>query len=204
MVHSATFLKSSYKLDQAPAADRPEYAFVGRSNVGKSSLINLLTNRRGLAKTSSTPGKTRLINHFLIDDTSYLVDLPGYGYTVGGTKQANQFADLLNDYLLNRPNLMCVFVLVDSRHDPMKQDTEVITAVGEAELPLALVFTKTDKLSKSQLQQRQSSYRKHLKHTWEELPPIFLTSAEAKEGADEILAFIHEANLLFDPEAIPS
>ena len=189
-ITSATFQCSSSKSSQCPADGIPEFAFIGRSNVGKSSLINMLTNHKGLAKVSGTPGKTRLINHFLINEQWYLVDLPGYGYAKVSKTERSGFSKIILDYIDNRDNMVCLFVLVDSRLEPQKIDTEFITLMGEKGIPFAIIFTKTDKLTQNQLDSGVARYRRFLKQTWEELPPMLVSSAEKKSGKEEILGFI--------------
>ena len=193
-IKKAEFLTSSSNSSQCPDADRPEYAFIGRSNVGKSSLINMLCNNSSLAKTSSTPGKTQLINHFAIDDNWYLVDLPGYGYAKVSKTQRKQFKQLIDGYLRHRANLMCLFVLVDSRHSPQKVDLEFMHQMGMWGIPFVIVFTKLDKLKPLEKEGKIEAYKKALSEEWEELPPYFLTSAEKKEGKQEILDFINQVN----------
>ncbi len=193
-VKSAVFVTSSTDYKKCPQPDKPEYAFIGRSNVGKSSLINMLTNRLKLAKVSSQPGKTQTINHFLINNQWYLVDLPGYGYAKTGKKMRETWASFINGYILNRENLYCLFILIDSRHEPLAIDMEFITWAGTNQVPLALVFTKSDKLSARQLEEKITIYQERLLEVWEELPPIFVTSSEKVQGRDEILEFIAEAN----------
>lgn len=194
VIHSAQFLKSSPNLKQCPPADLPEYAFIGRSNVGKSSLINMLTGNKNLAKTSSKPGKTRLINHFVINDSWYLVDLPGYGWAQASKTAKREWGKNTRDYLLNRSNLFGVFVLIDSRLEPQKIDLEFIHWLGEDEIPIILVFTKTDKLSSNTTQRNIALMKKTLLQTWEELPVIFSTSAMEKTGRKELLNFIDGIN----------
>ncbi|MHB9142968.1 MAG: ribosome biogenesis GTP-binding protein YihA/YsxC, partial [Paludibacter sp.] len=172
----------------------PEYAFIGRSNVGKSSLINMLCNRKDLAMTSSKPGKTLLINHFLINNNWHLVDLPGYGYATTGKKMREQLQEIIENYILNREQLTCLFVLVDSRHEPQKIDLEFMEWLGENGVPFALVFTKLDKLSHVKAIENTRAYKDKLTEQWEELPPIFLTSAEKFVGKEEILGYIEEIN----------
>lgn len=191
---SAEFVKSSSRVEECPEQMLPEYAFIGRSNVGKSSLINHMTNRKKLAKTSSTPGKTQLINHFIINDTWFLVDLPGYGWAQTSKTNKAAWKKMIEEYLIQRPNLAAVFVLVDSRHDPQKIDMEFIQWLGEEGIPFSIVFTKADKLGKVQVQSNVASYKKRLKETWEELPPTFVTSSADKIGGDEILDFIARIN----------
>lgn len=201
-IQEVRFIKSSPDYKDAPPPELPEYAFVGRSNVGKSSLINALTNRKGLAKTSSAPGKTQLINHFLVDEAWYLVDLPGYGYAKRDKKRRAQFLEMLGDYLELRPNLMATFLLIDGRHPPQENDLQTIEALGVKGIPFVLVFTKTDKRSKKQLQENLESYKQELLQSWESLPPIFLTSATEGKGMEDILQYIGEVNAYFDPSKI--
>lgn len=196
-INSAEFIISNTDYKKCPEPVMPEYAFIGRSNVGKSSLINMLTNRSKLAKTSEKPGKTQLINHFLINKEWYLVDLPGYGYASVSKDRRAEFEKLITGYILNRPNLMCLFVLVDSRHPVQEIDAEFMEWLGENEVPFVIVFTKADKQGKVKLRENIEAYKAKLLEKWEELPQIFITSAEKKEGRDEILNFIEEANKLF-------
>lgn len=193
-IKSAEFVISNTDFTKCPKPDKPEYAFIGRSNVGKSSLINMLTNRKNLAKTSSKPGKTQLINHFLINDTWFLVDLPGYGWAQVSKSQKQQWDKMIKDYLLKRENLICVFVLVDSRHSPQKIDLEFISWLGENQVPLALIFTKGDKQGKTKLQSNIAQYRKVLKKQWDELPLHFATSATSNLGKEEVLNYINQIN----------
>lgn len=197
MIKSARFVVSNQDYRKCPATNQPEYAFIGRSNVGKSSLINALTQRKELAKTSSTPGKTQLINHFLINEEWYLVDLPGYGYARVSHEKRMLFSEMIRQYFLHRENLVCTFVLLDSRLEPQKNDLTFIRWMGEQGLPFCLVFTKIDKLSKQQLEVSIETYRQTLLAEWEELPRIFITSAEKKEGLQEILSFIEETNHIY-------
>jgi GTP-binding protein len=190
----AEFIISNTNPDLCPKDGRPEYAFIGRSNVGKSSLINMLTGVKGLALTSSTPGKTQLINHFLIDNAWYLVDLPGYGYAQRGKKGREKIAEIISAYLDKREDLTCLFVLLDCRHEPQKIDLEFIDYLGESSIPFAIVFTKTDKISQSKLNENVKKYKVKLLETWEELPPVFYTSAENKKGKEEVLNYIDEIN----------
>lgn len=193
-IKTARFLMSNSSVQKCPDPDMPEFAFIGRSNVGKSSLINMLTNHKKLAKTSGRPGKTQLINHFVINDNWYLVDLPGYGYAKVSKNQRNKFQAYISDYIINRENLYCLFVLVDCRHEPQKIDMEFIEWLGEKQIPFALIFTKSDKLGKNQLHSNVAAYKKQLRKTWEELPPIFMSSAETGFGKEEILNFIAETD----------
>ncbi len=192
MFKKAEFVISNTDYTKCPKADKPEIAFIGRSNVGKSSLINMLTSRKNLAKTSSRPGKTQLINHFKIDDSWYLVDLPGYGYAKTSKKNRAAWGRMIEDYILNRENLQIVFVLVDSRLDPQRIDIEFINWLGENSIPLALVFTKGDKQSVNKGQQNIAKFRKVLKKTWAELPPIALTSSESGLGKEVLSEYISE------------
>jgi len=190
----AEFSLSAPMVSMCPKDTKPEYAFIGRSNVGKSSLINMLTNNKKLAKTSATHGKTLLINHFIINKEWYLVDLPGYGYAKRSKKEIAKLDQMIRGYILQREQLVNVFVLVDSRLEPQKIDLEFIEWLGQSSIPFAIVFTKADKLSTSKLNQSIEGYKKKLLETWEELPPIFLTSAEKKQGRDEVLNYIEQIN----------
>ncbi|MBF9252360.1 YihA family ribosome biogenesis GTP-binding protein [Pontibacter sp. 172403-2] len=194
IIKEAKFLMSNTKVALCPAPTKPEYAFIGRSNVGKSSLINMLTEQKGLAKTSSSPGKTQLINHFLINDTWYLVDLPGYGYAKVSKDARDSWRRMINYYLQHRENLTCVFVLIDSRHEPMQQDLDFLEYLGKTGVPFVIVFTKADKQSAAKTDSTIAAYKRKLLETWEELPRIFLTSAVKRDGRDEILAYIDEVN----------
>lgn len=195
-ISSAHFTKSSSDYKQCPPADRPEYAFIGRSNVGKSSLINTLVGRLDLAKTSSQPGKTQLINHFMVNNSWYLVDLPGYGYAKVSKGERQKWSDMIDNYLLHRENLVCTFVLVDSRIEPQKIDLEFMEKLGTQGVPFCIVFTKTDKLSADKWQKSFEHYQQTLLQNWDALPPIFKTSSVSKTGAKEILAQIEEWNKL--------
>lgn len=189
-IQSATFRCSSQKLAQCPADSMREFAFIGRSNVGKSSLINMLTQRPGLAKVSGTPGKTRLINHFIINGEWALVDLPGYGYAKVSRRERSEFSTLITDYILKREQLYYLFVLVDARHEPLRIDLEFIRFLGRHGVPFGIVFTKSDKLSQAQLNRNIELYRRQLAEEWEELPALFVTSSERGRGREEILDFI--------------
>jgi GTP-binding protein len=191
-VKKVAFIKSSTGLKDCPPHAFPEYAFTGRSNVGKSSLINMLCRRTRLAKTSATPGKTQLINHFLINDSWYLVDLPGYGYARMPKKERQKMMRMIREYILKSEHLVCLFLLVDTRLDMQAADREFLRFLGSNRVPFALVFTKTDKLPKSRLGGRVEQYRKSMLETWETLPDIFLTSALRHEGRDEIMEFIRK------------
>lgn len=177
-----------------PKTDLPEYAFIGRSNVGKSSLINMLTGKSKLAMTSSMPGKTMLINHFLINNEWYLVDLPGYGYAQRGKKAMDKLTNLINYYVLEREQLTCLFVLIDLRLDPQKKDIDFLNFVGENGIPFSIIFTKADKLKKQQVQPAVDKYIKFLEKSWEELPPYFVTSSESRLGREEVLDYIESIN----------
>lgn len=196
LVNTAKFVVSSQKVSQCPTDLRHEYAFIGRSNVGKSSLINMLTGNKNLAKTSSTPGKTMLINHFIINDEWYIVDLPGYGFAMRGKQQREEIEKMIRSYILNRKEMTNLFVLIDSRHKPMKIDLDFFNWLGENSVPFAIVFTKLDKLSAGAGKKNVELYCKILLETWEELPPIFLTSSETGRGRDELLSYIEQLNKL--------
>ncbi len=193
-IKKARFVMSNSDVSRCPAPDRPEYAFIGRSNVGKSSLINMLTNQNKLAKTSSRPGKTQLINHFLINDEWYLVDLPGYGYAKVSKSVKSKFQKYIVDYIKKRENLYCLFVLIDSRLEPQKIDLEFITWLGENGVPFSLIFTKADKLKKNVLEENIEYYKSQLKQEWEELPFIIVSSSQTGLGKEEILSYIHSIN----------
>lgn len=194
VIKSAEFVISNSRVEKCPTTGLPEYAFIGRSNVGKSSLINMLTARKGLAMTSQKPGKTQLINHFIINDAWYLVDLPGYGYARLGKDSRDSLRRMIEDYVLERKELVLLFVLLDCRHEPQKIDLEFIQWLGEGGVPFALVFTKADKLSKGRLAANVEAYKAKLHEEWEELPPIFVTSSEERMGRDELLSYIEEIN----------
>lgn len=191
-VKSAVFVKSAQKASQCPPQTLPEFAFIGRSNVGKSSLINYLTRQKGLAKVSGTPGKTRLINYFLVNDSWHLVDLPGYGYAKVSKTDRQGFSAIITQYLEARDKLTCLFVLVDSRLAPQKMDVEFMTLLGRHGIPFAIVFTKTDKIGIQVLKDNVDVYSKKLLEYWEELPSMFYTSSSKKSGADEVLDYIEE------------
>jgi GTP-binding protein len=192
-VRSAEFISSYADVRKCPAPDKPEFAFIGRSNVGKSSLINMLTNSRHLAKTSTKPGKTQTINHFLINKEWYLVDLPGYGYANVSKSIREGFGKIIEDYVLKRENLSCLFILLDSRLEPQKIDLSFIEWAGSKGIPIALLLTKTDKLSRNELGKNLSAYQRTLLTQWEELPPLMITSAEKRTGKEEVLSFIDGA-----------
>lgn len=193
-VKKAQFVISNSDVCKCPDTGLPEYAFIGRSNVGKSSLINMLANRNGMAKTSSTPGKTTLINHFIINDEWYIVDLPGYGYARRGNEGREAIRRIINAYILNREAMTCLFVLLDCRHEPQKIDLEFINFLGENGVPFAIIFTKIDKISKGALERNIEAYKAKLLEFWEELPPIFSTSSEKHKGREELLDYIEEIN----------
>ncbi len=194
---STNFIKSSPGLHKCPPPDFPEYAFIGRSNVGKSSLLNMISERKRLAKISSTPGKTQLINHFIINDEWYLVDLPGYGYARAGLKKKQEWEEMIKNYLLKRENLMSVFLLIDSRLSPQPIDINFIDFLGINSISFIILFTKTDKLSANQLKIKISKYRAQLRSTWEELPEIIISSAAKNTGREEILNYIDRSNKLW-------
>ena len=189
-IKKAAFAGSSTRVDQRPKPRLPEFAFIGRSNVGKSSLINMLTGNGSLAKTSSTPGKTRLVNHFLINDRWYLVDLPGYGFAKMPNAERKQLSDTINDYLDNSGELALLFVLVDSRHDIQRNDLEFIETLGRDGIPFAIIYTKCDKMGPEALKAQMQRNAAALLEQWEELPPVFVSSATAASGKEDILAFI--------------
>jgi GTP-binding protein len=194
-INTADFVISNTDVSKCPKEQLPEYAFIGRSNVGKSSLINMLTNKSKLAKTSGKPGKTQLINHFKINNNWFLVDLPGYGYAKVSKSKRQTFQAFIKDYFLQRSQLVCSFVLIDSRHEPQKVDLDFMQFLGESEIPFCLVFTKTDKLKLSQLNRNVEVYTKKMTQTiWEEMPPYFVTSATNKNGKDELLKYIADLN----------
>ena len=193
-INSAEFVISNTDVKKCPAGQLPEYAFIGRSNVGKSSLINMLTGRTKLAMTSSTPGKTMLINHFLINNNWYIVDLPGYGYAKRGHKGQEQIRTVIEDYILERKQMTNLFVLIDSRLEPQKIDFEFMEWLGENGIPFSIVFTKADKLKGGRLMNNINSYLRELKKQWEELPPYFISSSESRLGRKEILDYIESIN----------
>ena len=193
-INSAEFAISNTDVRKCPGGQLPEYAFIGRSNVGKSSLINMLTGRKGLAMTSATPGKTMLINHFLINKNWYIVDLPGYGFARRGQKGKDQIQRIIQSYILQRAQMTCLFVLIDSRHEPQNIDLEFIEWLGENGVPFALVFTKADKMKPGQLRENIERYLLKLQEQWEELPPHFITSSEERRGREELLTYIEQIN----------
>ncbi len=193
-IKSARFIISNTDVRKCPQDGKPEYAFIGRSNVGKSSLINMLTRQNKLAMTSATPGKTLLINHFLVNDAWYLVDLPGYGYAKRGKAQQQKLKEIISGYILEREQMTMLFVLIDSRHAPQKIDLEFIEWLGENGVPFAIIFTKADKLTRTELQSNLNKYKNTLLEQWEELPPLFVTSSERAIGRSELLEYIHNVN----------
>ena len=193
-IKQAAFVVSNTQVAKCPTHKLPEYAFIGRSNVGKSSLINMLTNHKRLAKTSSKPGKTQLINHFLINKEWYLVDLPGYGYAKVSKQSKKTFQQFITDYFKKRRELVCAFVLVDIRHEPQKIDLEFMQWLGENAIPFAIVFTKADKLTEKQIQEHVTSYSEILLQQWEEMPPYFITSSENRLGKEDLLSYIETIN----------
>lgn len=193
-IKSAEFVISNTDYKKCPQSSLPEYAFIGRSNVGKSSLINMLCNRNGLAMTSSKPGKTLLINHFLINNNWHLVDLPGYGYATAGKKIRDQLKEIIESYILNREQLTSVFLLIDCRLEPQKIDIEFMNWMGENGVPFSIVFTKLDKISNARFKENSNAYKQKLLESWDELPPVFATSSEKRTGRDEILDYIDNIN----------
>ena len=196
IINNARFVISNSKVSACPADVRHEYAFIGRSNVGKSSLINMLTGQKGLAMTSATPGKTMLINHFLVNDSWYIVDLPGYGYARRGKDSREKLRTMIEGYILNRAQMTNLFVLIDSRHAPQKIDLEFFDWLGENSVPFCIVFTKADKLGNEAVKNKVADYCKILLETWEELPPVFMTSSEKGRGREELLEYISQLNKL--------
>lgn len=194
VIKNARFVISNTDVRKCPQDGKPEYAFIGRSNVGKSSLINMLTGRNKLAMTSSMPGKTLLINHFIVNDEWYLVDLPGYGYAKRSKAQNEQLQHIISDYILDREQMTLLFVLIDSRHEPQKIDMEFFRWLGENGVPFSIVFTKADKLTRTALSTNVEAYKNTLLEEWEELPPLFVTSSETSLGRDELLQYINEIN----------
>lgn len=194
IIKSAEYVISNSDVSKCPEGNLPEYAFIGRSNVGKSSLINMLTGRKGLAKTSSMPGKTLLINHFLINGSWYIVDLPGYGYAKRGKDMRDKLKNMIEGYVGRREQMTNLFVLIDSRHAPQKIDLEFMQWLGENGVPFSIVFTKMDKIGRVVGAKNVEAYKKILLGSWDELPPIFLTSSEDKRGRDELLGYIAEIN----------
>jgi len=199
-ISSASFVISNSKLSGCPKEGLSEYAFIGRSNVGKSSLINMLANIKDLAKTSSKPGKTLLINHFLVNNAWYIVDLPGYGFAKISKKMKEELHIMITNYILNREELACLFVLIDSRHEPQQIDIDFLDFLGESGVPFAIVFTKTDKITQAEVGSNVRKFKTKLLETWEELPVMFLTSSEKRRGRDEILQYIDDINVSMTSE----
>ncbi|MDX2444404.1 MAG: ribosome biogenesis GTP-binding protein YihA/YsxC [Bacteroidales bacterium] len=197
LIKEKRFLTSSPNIKKCPAPDKPEYAFIGRSNVGKSSLINMLVGKKKLAKISSTPGKTQLINHFIINENWYLVDLPGYGYAKVAKTRREEWEKSINDYILKRESIMCLFLLIDSRLAPQKNDLTFIDFLGSNSIPFVILFTKTDKIKPRQVDQNLENYKNQLKNSWEKIPTFIVTSTVNKKGREEILDFIEETNNLW-------
>lgn len=193
-IKDAQFIISNTDVEKCPQGGKSEYAFIGRSNVGKSSLINMITGKKGLAMTSSKPGKTMLINHFIIDNSWYLVDLPGYGYAQRGKEGRNNIRKIIEDYILEREQLTNLFVLLDCRHEPQTIDLEFMEWLGENSIPFSIIFTKIDKIGNGRLKENLKAYTDKLHESWDDLPPIFLSSAEKKAGKEEILSYIDEIN----------
>lgn len=198
-IKTAEFFISSQKISQCPKPDLPEYAFIGRSNVGKSSLINMLTDHKDLAKTSSTPGKTKLINHFLINKSWYLVDLPGYGYAKLSKSVKDKWQKMIEDYLSHRESLMTIFVLIDSRLEPQKIDLKFVEWLGINQIPFSIIFTKLDKINTKQLAENTNKFKNELSEQWEELPAMFLSSAKNEAGKEDIIKYIESTISLFRP-----
>ncbi|MFN8357998.1 MAG: ribosome biogenesis GTP-binding protein YihA/YsxC [Spirosomataceae bacterium] len=198
-IQQALFLQSNSDYKKSPKPDKPEYAFIGRSNVGKSSLINTLTQKKDLAKTSQNPGKTRLINHFIINNSWYLVDLPGYGYAKVSKVEREKFEKMIHGYLQNRSNLVCTFVLIDVRHPAQKVDLEFMAKLAERGIPFYIIFTKADKLGKGTVAQNVAAYQQKMLETWEEMPHYFVTSSVSKEGREALLEMIEAMNKDFKP-----
>lgn len=196
-IEQASFVISNTDYKKCPIPDKPEYAFIGRSNVGKSSLINMLTGKANLAKTSQKPGKTQLINHFLINNAWYLVDLPGYGWAQASKADKEKWGQMTKDYLGYRENLLCVFVLIDSRHEAQAVDLAFMQQLGQSQIPFVIIFTKADKQSKTRTVQNVEAFKAKMLESWEELPVYFITSSVSDEGKEEILAYINKLNETF-------
>ena len=201
IIKTANYIISSPTYDVCPEPNKPEYAFIGRSNVGKSSLINMLVNQKNLAKTSGTPGKTQLINHFIINNQWYIVDLPGYGYAKRSQNDRNRWEQMIEHYFKKRANLVNVFVLIDARHAPQKNDLEFVNQLGRWEVPFTLVFTKADKEKPGVVKRNEQLFLDKMRETWQFLPQSFVTSAEKKTGREEILQFIFNCNIRVNEEA---
>ena len=203
-IKKSEFVISSATVSQCPKDVKPEYAFIGRSNVGKSSLINMLCRHKGLAKTSSTPGKTLLINHFIINNEWYLVDLPGYGFAKRSKSVQKKLEQMIDSYLLQREQMVCVFVLIDIRHEPQKIDREFIDWLGESSIPFVIVFTKADKLTGGKARSNAEAYLRSMEDRWEEMPPYFITSSEKATGREELLEYIEKVNSSLGNSPAPS
>ncbi|MDD4644650.1 MAG: ribosome biogenesis GTP-binding protein YihA/YsxC [Bacteroidales bacterium] len=197
-IKTVTFISAGHIPDKCPSPDKPEYAFIGRSNVGKSSLLNMITGRKSLARVSVSPGKTQSINHYLVNDSWYLVDLPGYGFAKVSKTMREQWNDFSCKYLIERPNLMCLFQLIDCRIEPQAIDLSFSNFLGKEKIPFVLAFTKSDKVTTNILNKNISAYCREMSKTWEELPRQFITSSNNKKGREELLAFIQQTNLLFN------
>jgi GTP-binding protein len=197
-IKTVTFISSGTDPDKCPGPDRPEYAFIGRSNVGKSSLLNMIAGRKSLARISVSPGKTQTINHFLVNDAWYLVDLPGYGYAKISKSMREKWAGFTSRYLIERTNLMCLFQLIDSRIEPQAIDLSFSNFLGQEKIPFVLAFTKSDKVTTNILNKNISAYCKEMSKNWEQLPRQFITSSQNKTGREELLEFIQQTNLLFN------
>ncbi len=201
-IKTVTFISAGIDPSKCPAPDRPEYAFIGRSNVGKSSLLNMIAGRKSLARISVSPGKTQTINHYLVNDSWYLVDLPGYGYAKVSKTMREKFSGFTGKYLIDRPNLMCLFQLIDSRIEPQAIDLGFSNFLGQEKIPFVLAFTKSDKVTTNILNKNISAYCREMSKTWEQLPRQFITSSQNKKGREELLEFIQQTNLLFNQEGL--
>lgn len=198
IIKTVTFISAGHDPAKCPSPDRPEYAFIGRSNVGKSSLLNMIAGRKSLARISVSPGKTQSINHYLVNDSWYLVDLPGYGYAKVSKTMREKWSGFTGKYLKSRPNLMCLFQLIDSRIEPQAIDLDFSNFLGEEKIPFVLAFTKSDKVTANILNKNISAYCREMSKTWEQLPRQFITSSHSKLGREELLTFIQQTNLLFN------
>ncbi len=201
-IKTVTFISAGNNPEKCPKPDKPEYAFIGRSNVGKSSLLNMIAGRNSLARISVSPGKTQTINHYLVNDAWYLVDLPGYGYAKVSKTMREKWVGFTSNYLINRPNLMCLFQLIDSRIEPQRIDLDFSNFLGSEKIPFVLAFTKSDKVTTNVLNKNISAYGKEMLKTWEKLPRQFITSSQNKKGREELLEFIQQTNLLFNHSGI--
>jgi len=201
-IKTVTFISAGIDPGKCPSPDRPEYAFIGRSNVGKSSLLNMIAGRKSLARISVSPGKTQTINHYLVNDSWYLVDLPGYGYAKVSKTMREKWTGFINKYLIERPNLMCLFQLIDSRIEPQVIDLSFSNFLGQEKIPFVLAFTKSDKVTINMLNKNRAAYCKEMSKTWEQLPRQFITSSQNKKGREELLEFIQQTNLLFNRQGM--